>query len=68
MRARIRWRAVARHSHPHRHTLDIRPVGPDLGTHHTEWWVRDFGCDVSYVQPGPNPEPWLAPYVERSTT
>lgn len=52
----------------HRHAVDVRPAGPDLGHHHDQWWVRDYGCDVTYLQPGPNPEPWIGPRPERTTT
>lgn len=52
----------------HRHPVDIRPAGPDYGRHHDQWWIRDLGCDVTWLQGGPNPEPWTPPYDERTAT
>jgi hypothetical protein len=50
----------------HRHAVDIRPAGPDHGRHHDQWWIRDYGCDVTYLQAGPNPEPRTAAQPERT--
>jgi hypothetical protein len=47
----------------HRHLVHIRPAGP-ARTWVSRWWIRDYGCDVTYLQPDPHPRPLGRPSKE----